>query len=217
MRSSKPQAYQGIFRVRISRRGMRYDSEVAQATLSVTGTLVSWKRICGPVELEHSTTDPMSHCIPRYRQIPRYAAIFRIRPNRILPRVRWKFWRSVRSKFYRLKAYDAARQRMMPSLQGQDINPWLPRSAEMINIALSVGGFVLLKGLFLMLFAQEHRRIGPISQSDASNPLHPRSQRPQQRGVQRVRWERCRGLSGTCLIESPLDAWREGSCRRRDS
>lgn len=42
----------------------------------------------------------------------------------------------------------------------------------MINIALTVGGFVLLKGVFLMLFAREHCEIAPIPQLDASNTLH---------------------------------------------
>jgi hypothetical protein len=41
----------------------------------------------------------------------------------------------------------------------------------MINIVLTVVGFPLLKGVFLVLFAREHRLIEPGSRLDGSNGL----------------------------------------------
>ena len=41
----------------------------------------------------------------------------------------------------------------------------------MINIVLTVVVFALLKGVFLVLFAREHRQIDPISRLDARNAV----------------------------------------------
>jgi hypothetical protein len=41
-----------------------------------------------------------------------------------------------------------------------------------INIVLTVVGFVLLKGAFLVLFAREHRQIDPISRLVAGNAAY---------------------------------------------
>ena len=58
----------------------------------------------------------------------------------------------------------------MPNLQTQDANPpLLLEVPRMIDIVLTVVGFALLKGVFLVLFAREHCQIDPTSQSDASS------------------------------------------------
>jgi hypothetical protein len=42
----------------------------------------------------------------------------------------------------------------------------------MINIMLTVGGFVLLKGVFLMLFTRDNHQTDPMPQLDAGSPSH---------------------------------------------
>ena len=59
---------------------------------------------------------------------------------------------------------------MTPSLGAQGTNPRLsPEVTKMINIVLTVVGFALLKGLFLVLFAREHRPIDLMSRFEGSN------------------------------------------------
>ena len=41
----------------------------------------------------------------------------------------------------------------------------------MINVVLTVGGFALVKGVFLMLFARENRQMRSISQLDGNHSL----------------------------------------------
>ena len=61
---------------------------------------------------------------------------------------------------------------MIPDLQAQDTNARIPPEVtKMINIVLTVVGFSLLKGVFLVLFAREHRQIVLISRSDAGNAV----------------------------------------------